>query len=69
MVERLPMAIEIGAVQSVSLISGESGWGFHLRDCTGRRWITITYRTEEEAKTAREKIEGATAGAIDVIIH
>jgi hypothetical protein len=63
------MAIEIGAVQSVSMMSGESGWGFHLRDCTGRRWITITYRTEEEAKIAREKIEAATAGAIDVIIH
>jgi hypothetical protein len=67
--EGLSMAIEIGAVQSVSMLSGESGWGFHLRDCTGRRWITITYQTEAEAKAAREKMEAATASAIDVIIH
>ena len=33
------MAIEIGAVQSVSMMSGDPGWGFHLRDCTGRHWI------------------------------
>jgi hemoglobin-like flavoprotein len=53
------MAIEIGAVQSVSMMPGDPGWGFHLRDCTGRHWITISYRTEADAKAAREKIEAA----------
>jgi hypothetical protein len=52
------MATEIGAVQSVSMMSGDLGWGFHLRDCTGRRWIRITYRTEAEAKAAREENGG-----------
>jgi hypothetical protein len=62
------MATEIGAVQSVSMMSGDLGWGFHLRDCTGRRWIRITYRTEAEAKAAREKMEAATADAIEVAV-
>jgi hypothetical protein len=57
------MATEIGAVQSVSIMSGDLGWGFHLRDCTCRHWITISYRTEADAKAAREKIEAATADA------
>jgi hypothetical protein len=62
------MAVEIGAVQSLSRSSGESGWGFHLRDCTGRHWITISYRTEAEAKAAREKIEAAIADA-EILVH
>jgi hypothetical protein len=62
------MAIEIGAVQSVSMMSGDPGWGFHLRDCTGRHWITISYRTEADAKAAREKIEAATADA-EIMVH
>jgi hypothetical protein len=62
------MAIEIGAVHSVPLMSGELGWGFYLRDCTGRHWITITYRTEADAKAAREKIEAATADA-EIMVH
>ena len=62
------MATEIGAVQSVSMMSGDLGWGFHLRDCTGRNWITISYRTEAEAKAAREKIEAATDDA-EIMVH
>jgi hypothetical protein len=62
------MAIEIGAVQTVSMMSGDLGWGFHLRDCTGRHWITISYRTEADAKAAREKIEAATADA-EIMVH
>jgi hypothetical protein len=62
------MATEISAVQSVSMMSGDLGWSFHLRDCTGRRWIRITYRTEAEAKAAREKMEAAMADAIEVAV-
>jgi hypothetical protein len=62
------MAIEIGAVHSVSMMSGELGWGFYLRDCAGRHWITISYRTEADAKAAREKIEAATADA-EIMVH
>ena len=47
------MAMDIGAVQTVSTSSDGTGWGFNLKDSTGRRWITLTYRTEAEAKVAR----------------
>jgi hypothetical protein len=57
-----------GAVHSVSMMSGELGWGFYLRDCAGRHWITISYRTEADAKAAREKIEAATADA-EIMVH
>ena len=62
------MAMDIGAVQTVSTSSDGTGWGFNLKDSTGRRWITLTYRTEAEAKVAREKIEAATTGVIEAII-
>ena len=50
--------------------SDRYGWGFSLKDSTAQpaRWCMIAYRTEAEAKTAREKIAAATADAIEIII-
>jgi hypothetical protein len=64
------MTIDIGDVQSISTRSGETGWGFALKDSTAQplRFMTITYRTHSEAKAAREKILVAIANAIDVYI-
>jgi hypothetical protein len=62
------MATDIGEVQIVSPRSGEYGeygYGFDLKDSTGGRWITLIYRTEAEAKAARETIKAAVAGVID----
>jgi hypothetical protein len=56
--------MDIGEVQSVAT-PRNYGYGFNLKDKTGRRWITLTYKTEAEAKAAREKIVAATAGVID----
>ena len=61
--------VEIGAVHAMSTLSSEPGWGFQLRDLTGRHWITISYRTEPQAKAAREKIQDATADAIEIMVH
>jgi hypothetical protein len=58
------MAIDIDEVQSVST-HDTYGYGFNLKDSTGRRWLTLIYQTEAEAKAAREKIVLATAGVID----
>jgi hypothetical protein len=46
--------------------SGDHGWGFKLMDTAKRprQFFTIAYRTEAEAKDAREKIAAATANAI-----
>jgi len=44
------------------------GWCFNLKDSTSGRWITLTYRTEPEAKAAREKIQAATTGVIEAFI-
>jgi hypothetical protein len=63
------MAVEIGPVHAISRLSGEPGWGFQLRDVTGRHWITISYRTEPQAKAAHEKKEDATADAIEILVH
>jgi hypothetical protein len=57
----------VGDIQTVSTNSG-NGYGFNLKDSTGRRWITLTYRTEPEAKAAREKIEDAVAGVVEATI-
>ncbi len=64
------MTIDIGDVQSISTRSGETGWGFALKDTTARplRFMTMTYRTQTEAKAAREKILAATANAIEAYI-
>jgi hypothetical protein len=62
------MAIDIGAVQRTSTNTGDGGWCFNLKDSTSGRWITLTYRTEPEAKAAREKIQAATTGVIEAFI-
>jgi hypothetical protein len=65
------MAIEIGVVQSVASRSGRtSGWGFTIKD-SGRRppaFMTLMYRTHEEASAAREQIAAATKNAMEAVI-
>jgi hypothetical protein len=44
------------------------GYAFNLKDSAGRRWMTLAYETEAEAKAAWEKIIAATAGVIAAAI-
>jgi hypothetical protein len=53
------MALEVDQVQRTN-----DGPGFNLKDSSGRRWITLVYQTEAEAKAARKKIEAATANVV-----
>jgi len=64
------MAMEIGPVHQVSTTTNH-GWGFSLKDSTGHahRWITLTYRTEAEATSARTIIEVVTSDVIEAVIH
>jgi hypothetical protein len=57
------MALEVGQVQKTS-----GGYGFNLKDSSGRRWITLAYRTDTEANDARTKIEAATANVVNATI-
>jgi hypothetical protein len=41
------------------------GHGFNLKDSTGRRWLTPSYRTEAEVRVTRKAIEEAT----DHVLH
>jgi N-acetylglucosamine kinase-like BadF-type ATPase len=45
------------------------GYGFHIYDDGGARWITIRYETEAAARKARDLIAKALAGAISVKVH
>jgi hypothetical protein len=45
------------------------GYGFHMYEDGGARWITIRYETEDAARTARDLIAKALAGAISVTVH
>jgi N-acetylglucosamine kinase-like BadF-type ATPase len=45
------------------------GYGFHIHDDGGARWITIRYETEEVATKARDLIAKALVGAISVKVH
>ena len=66
------MPLEIGPVQSTSYgPAGNTsiGYGFNLKDSTGHRWITLSYRTEVEANDARTAIEKGTTGVINAHIH
>jgi len=45
------------------------GYGFHIYDDGGARWITIRYETEEAAGKARDLIAKALASAISVKVH
>jgi N-acetylglucosamine kinase-like BadF-type ATPase len=45
------------------------GYGFHIYDDGGARWITIRYETEDAAKKARDLIAKALMGAMSVTVH
>jgi lysozyme family protein len=45
------------------------GYGFHIYDDGGARWITIRYETEDAARKARRLIAKALVGAISVKVH
>jgi hypothetical protein len=46
------------------------GYGFHVYDDGGARWITIRYETEDDtARKARDLIAKALVGAISVKMH
>ena len=45
------------------------GYGFHIYDDGGARWITIRYETEDAATKARDLIATALVGAISVKVH
>jgi len=45
------------------------GYGFHIYDDSGAPWITISYRTEDAARKARDLIAKALVGAISVKVH
>jgi N-acetylglucosamine kinase-like BadF-type ATPase len=45
------------------------GYGFHIYDDGGARWITIRYETEDAARKARDLIAKALAGAMSVKVH
>ena len=45
------------------------GYGFHIYDDSGARWITISYETEVAAKKARDLIARALVGAISARVH
>jgi N-acetylglucosamine kinase-like BadF-type ATPase len=45
------------------------GYGFHIYDDGGTRWITIRYETEDAERKARDLIAKALVGAISVKVH
>ncbi len=45
------------------------GYGFHIYDGGGARWITIRYETADGAKKARDLIAKALIGAISATVH
>jgi hypothetical protein len=45
------------------------GYGFHIYDDGGARWITLRYETEDAAKKARELIAKALIRAISATVH
>jgi hypothetical protein len=59
-IEESSMPLEISQVQDTI-----RGHGFNHKDSTGRRWLTLSYRTEAEARAARKAIEEAT----DPVLH
>jgi hypothetical protein len=40
-----------------------------IKDSTRLRWITLTYRTEAQARAAREQIKAATVDVINASIE
>jgi hypothetical protein len=45
------------------------GYGFHIYDDGGARWITIRYETEDAAKKARDPTAKPLIGAMSVTVH
>jgi hypothetical protein len=45
------------------------GHGFHIYDDGGARWITISYKTGDAAKKARDLIARALIGAVSARVH
>ena len=45
------------------------GYGFHIYDDGGARWISIRYETEDAAKKARDLIAKALIGATSATVH
>jgi hypothetical protein len=45
------------------------GYGFHIYDDGGARWITIRYETEDAARKARDLIAKALVGPMSVKVH
>jgi N-acetylglucosamine kinase-like BadF-type ATPase len=45
------------------------GYGFHIYDDGGARWITIRYETVDAAKKARDLIAKALVGAVSVKVR
>jgi lysozyme family protein len=45
------------------------GYGFHIYDDGGARWMTIRYETEDAAKKARDLIAKALVRAISATEH
>jgi hypothetical protein len=45
------------------------GYGFHIYDDGGARWVTIRYEPEDAATKARDLIAKALVGAISVKAH
>src|SRR6266566_6713381 len=45
------------------------GYGFHIYDDGGARWITIRYETEDAANRARDLIAKALIRAISATVH
>jgi N-acetylglucosamine kinase-like BadF-type ATPase len=51
------------------LLQTIGGYGFHIYDDGGARWITVRYETEDAARKARDLIAKALVGAISVKVH
>ena len=45
------------------------GYGFHIYDYGGARWITIRYETDDAAKKARDLIAKALTRAVSATVH
>jgi hypothetical protein len=57
------MNARIEPVQPVS-----DGFGFNFKDDSGRRWITICYKTREEAEAGRQLVVKGVAAAVSAYI-
>jgi hypothetical protein len=45
------------------------GYGFHIYDDSGARWITISYQTQDATKKARDPIARGLVGATSARVH